>query len=469
MPNKHKEFQKNIQRWQYSWDSYTGDYLDDLQAYLPKNAQRESDKEYEQRQKTVDPVLVYATAIDSINGMVPEEETQRDMGELGDPQEAGSIAYNLMRNVNGAGLNWMPFFKQVGIKNTVFHTVWGLVDGKTEKNQQGSVKIINPTAVENWWPSTNPIEVLVREDRDTRTGVEDDFEDEKTYYVKYTLEGWIRYEKTDEGLAEVGRGAYEYYRTAKRKERILPIYRVNLPIPRPIGWLLAKKQNHIFNQKSARDWGSYILSFAILIIAAEKKEGYQAIVETLKEGSNAMWEKSDMNGKHRFIGPPSDHLAEATNILKQDFQNFAEAAFKQYGNVAKQLTATQIQQESRTGIEAFLKLLVGSIDAFENAALWRLEQVYFPDSPSKWGQAKVERSKDFKVKDVNQMADNIISNVFNNRFPLTKEVAKQKIYELWELSSVDTAEIDEGIVDTLAEQIANRETQETDIQNLFGN
>lgn len=467
MPNKHKQYKANVDNWNYSWNSYTGKYLDSLKKYLPKNKQRESDEEYKQRKKLTDPILMFATLVDSINGMIGEYET-KDWGDLGDVDDVDSTAYHLTKNINGAGLNWQPFFKQVGIKQTVFHTVWGLVDGKTEENGQASVKLLNPTAVENWWPSENPTEVLVSEDRDTRKGIEDDFDDEKDYYVKYTPEGWIRLVAGDDKLTEIDRGEYAYYATKDRKQRILPIFRVRLPLPRPVGYLLAKKQNHIFQQKSSRDWGAYILSFALLVIAAQKKEGYEKVIESLSKGSNALWQKADASNQHKYIAPPGGYLKEVSAILNDDSDAFYEAGFKQYGDAAKQLTATQIIQESRTGIEAFLKLLVSSIDQFENNALWRLEQAYFPDSPSKWGNAKVKRSRDFAPEDSDAELDRLLRLLPNNQVPLIASFVKQITLRIYDIMGIDTSEVDEGQLDTAIEQVVNRQAQSNDIQNLFG-
>ena len=78
----------------------------------------------------------------------------------------------------------------------------------------------------------------------------------------------------------------------------------------------------------------------------------------------------------------------------------------------KQTTATEIRYKSKSSIEAFLNLFVTTIEDTENTCLFLLEQVYFPDQPSRWGKARVTRSKKFQVLDPTEMLRLMLEIVF---------------------------------------------------------
>jgi len=426
-----QEQRKKNKKLDFAWQQYTGEYIEDenIQDYLNRKLQRESPKAYESRIEDSDPVLLFPTAVDGLNGILfaKDDETKREWGQLGDPEEPDSIAYSLKRNADGEGTNWNPLMKQVGIKETVLHQIWGLVegvqtDGQGNTLQEATVKIIDPQSVIDRYPkSGNPEQVLVKESRDARADIRDDSDSSQDVYVLYELDGWTRFEvqEFEGGNGEIsytekvlGAGEYEYWADNDRTKRILPIFPCELPMPRFVGYLLAKKQNHIFNKKSSRDWGVQIMSFALLKIVGTQEQ-FDAVMTALEKGANAIRQDPDVNDSHGYLSPEAGYLTEAGDILEEDKKNFYESAFKQYGDAAKQVTATEIRLESRSGIEAFLTLLVTSIDEFENDCLWRIEQVYFPDNPSAWGQAYVKRTRDFQPKDIIATLESLGSVVLN--------------------------------------------------------
>lgn len=416
--NRNPDYKANKDKWQWAWDHYTGEYVDDdkITDYLFQKMQREGNKAFISRKKDPDPILHFPTAVDSINGILSSNDLKREWGELGDPEDGGSIAHSLIRNADGNGTNWEPLFKQIGIKQTVLHTVWGLVEGVELDNEgntisEACIKVIKPQAVVDWYPRVgNPTSVMVKEQRGVRDSIKESGE-LKDVYTVYELDGWrrfiVRTEKNDGGEAvyveeELGSGEYEYYASSKKRVRVLPIFRVQLPLPRHVGYLLAKKQNHMFNFKSLRDHGAANLSLAILKIKATPEQ-YDSIINSLMNGGNTMREEPDTSGQgHQFMSPDGSYLSEAGEILQKDVEQFYYNAFKEFGDVARQATATEIIQMSATGIEAFLNLLVSSLDEFENQCFLRLLQVYLPNKPDTWGSAYVERSTDFTPKDIDE-------------------------------------------------------------------
>jgi hypothetical protein len=432
----HPEYSNNVEKWQTSIESYNGMYATDrIAQYLIKKSQREPESAFQERKKVTEPMLHYSTAIDGLNGIMfnKDGETSRDWGELGDHDDVDTIAGRLWRNADGEGMNWNSIYKQASVKLSTTHKIWGMVDGLEERvynegTQQeirekvgdATVHVLDPTAVINWFPSNGPLEeVIVKEQFDFRKSIDEFFTDEDVY-VKYTLDGWERYRVyTDDDGTErketVDSGEYSFYRTAEKREKILPIFNVEIPLPRPVGYLLAVKQKSIWNLESVRDFAVRALSFALLRITVNDDSDKEKISEALKRGANILWQYAKEGAPHDFISADSSWLSEAGNILEKKVEDFYHSAFKEYGDASRQRTATEIRLESQTGIEAFLALLVDSVDEFENQVLWRIEQIYFPDRLNVWGMATVERSRDFTPEDTDAAMDKMMSRVFGER------------------------------------------------------
>lgn len=459
----HPDYKDNNQTWTDAWRSYTGTYATKhIDEYLHRKEQRETTEAFEERKDLTDPVLHFPTAVDGLNGILfaKDSDTEREWGELGDPEEPDSIAYTLKRNADGNGTDWNPLMKQAGIRLTVMHKIWGLVEGvQTETDEQGNtvetleeakVKVLNPQSVVNWYPDTgNPRQVLVKEQADTRTGIRDtEGEHQAEVYVLYELDGWTRFKieeyedkngDTQTREIPLGEGSYEYWADTDKSMKILPIFPVEIPMPRHVGHLLAKKQEHIFNKKSRRDAGIGNLSFALLQICATHDQ-YKDALSNLEKGYNTIRLDPDARHAHQFMTPDGDYLADYADVLEKDKEDFYDAAFKQYGDAAKQVTATEIRLESRSGIEAFLTLLVSSIDEFEEACLWRLTQVYH-DNTSAWGTASVKRSRSFQPEDIQEMIKKLTERyVGDDSIPLDSETKASVIERILELDNIQADE-----------------------------
>ena len=411
--SEHNDYKENQAKWEYAWDHYTGKYAEltsdggNISQYLEQKYQREDNKAFQERLKVTDPVLHFSTVVDGVNGVMAskEEKTVRNWGALGDENgnpEDDSIAKMIYHNADLKGTNWEPLMKQVGIMLTALHDVWGLVEGVTE-TEEAHVQVINPLHVVDWYPSIGELEqVLVKEHRDNRESILDKPTEEDTYTL-FTLEGFQRLRDTEDGLEFIEEGEYTYYTDSRQKKKMLPIFRTSIPFPRHLGYLLALKENHIFNKKSVRDFALRNLSFAILNLVVDDEKQYDSITQNLKAGANVLPSYSDKGG-HSFISPDGSYVTDFESVLKKDIEDFYHNGFKKYGEAAKQVTATQVKLESHSGIEAFLSLLVSSVDEFENQCLKRLEQVYF-DSPSQWGLAYVERSRDFQPEELPSVSE----------------------------------------------------------------
>lgn len=438
LENRHPLWVKNHKKWDYAWANYTVEYANhdrldlykkgrdkvlNTDAFLHRKVQAETIEAYLERIVTSDPITLFPTAVDSLNGIIKEEETQRDFGDLGDHEEEGTIAYKLWHNADNDGTNWTPLMKQAGIKQSVLHDMWGLVDGIKERSYEregeiltevvgdASIHIIDPQSVVDWFPSSNPTQVLVKESTDMRSDIADTEADrERETYILYSLDGWNRYIDNEGSPQVIGEGTYEFYKDKERTQKTLPIFSVEIPMPRQVGYINAIKQNHIYNKKSIRDFSVRNMSFAFLQLVADEKQ-YEEMIAGLKNGFRVLRKDPDAQGEHGYKSPSSDYLTEAGEILEKDKKDFMESAFKSYGDAAKQVTATEIRQESRSGAEAFLTLLATTLDEFENHCLFLIEQIYFPNQPARWGKAQVKRNANFQPKDIEEALSKVSGSV----------------------------------------------------------
>lgn len=443
LEERHPIWKDNHKKEDFAWKNYTVEYADrsriDLYVkapnklissdeFLQRKVQAETEEAYLERIATSDPIMLFPTAVDSIVGMIDEDKTQRDFGQLGDPtdeESRDSVAHKLWNNADNEGTNWIPVLKQAGIKLTVLNRFWALVDGIKERsyvndNEQvltetigeASIHIIDPQSVVDWFPTNNPTQVLVKESTDMRSDITDEVDREKETYVLYTLDGWKRYSEVEGNYVEISSGEYEFYEDASKTKKILPIFPMELPMPRKVGYILSIKQNHIYNAKSIRDFSVRNMSFAFLQVVADPNQ-FQEVMENLKQGFRVLRKDPDAQGEHGYKSPSSDYLAEAGEILEKDKKDFMLSAFKSYGDAAKQVTATEIRQESRSGVEAFLNLLVTTLDEFENHCLFLLEQIYFPNNTANWDVSRVKRSTDFTPKDEEKSLSDVSNAVRN--------------------------------------------------------
>lgn len=444
--NRHITWKDNHHKWDFAWDHYDGSYADwtnsisKVSEYLHQKYQRENTKAYEERMKVSDVVLHFSTIVDGINGVLAtkEKDTIREWGDLGvyvdDKLTITSPAYNILHNADGNGTNLSPLMKKVGIMQTVLHSVWGYTEGITELNDHPIIQVIKPQHVVNWYPSTgNLTEVLVKEDRDVRDSIYGDYEKDAEVYTLFTLEGWRRFKVEDDAEITIDEGEYEFWDSPQKNHKILPIFRTEIPMPRQVGYLLAQKENHIYNAVSVRDFALRNLSFAILNLIVDDETQLDGISKNLELGANIIPSYSD-KGAHQFISPDSSYLGRFQDVLQSKIEEYYTNGFKKFGEAARQVTATQVRLENQSGIESFLALLVSSIDEFENQCYARIEQIYFPNEPSKWGKASVKRSRNFQAEDLEETmrkrADSV--SVMRRANVVSTEQAIRKLNPTWD-------------------------------------
>lgn len=386
----HPDYEAAQARRTVARDMYSGVVLDKLTTYLIQHSQGEFDAAYEERRKIADYTNHMAMVVDGLAGMLfaVNDQTERDFGALGDITDADTTASRLWFDADGEGGNWETIWQQLATQLIVQNEYWLLVDGITE-DREARIVLIEPERVQNWVEEDGqPVEVRVTELVDVRSDVRDK-RDPQEQHVVYTLDGWERWIKDDkEQPLLVEEGAYEFYATTARIRRTLPLVRVRLPLARHVGWLIAKKCQAIFNMESSRDFKLWASNFIRLCI--DSTADYQEILAKLREGFSVL-----KGTGHKYISPDPATVTVATEVIEKKIRDFRQMAMREYGDAARERTATEIRQEFRAGVEAFLALLKTALDEAERNVLWRLEQVYYPEQPSRWGEAFVNRTDTF--------------------------------------------------------------------------
>jgi hypothetical protein len=462
---EHEEYAERKAQWQFAWDHYTGEVLlpSRIKTYVPKKGQGESNEAYQERLDLADFELLFGTATDTLLGMLfgVEDDAARvwfteENAGLGDPTDPKTVAGRLTRDADGKGVGWIGTWKDGGRYLTVTHTCWCFVDAA---DGDARVRILPPMSVPLWFEKSGRLAaVLVKESADVRTSIEQKPGCEPRYLLIDTG-GWQRYrldEKNHTAVPLTGPGDKGTHTYVDRNDQpTLPIFRARLPLARYVGWLLAKRENAIFNRETERDNLLRVANTPKLNVFAEGDE-FTKVAQAIKDGANVLENAKDGHG-HAYAAPDSAPAAIATEVLKDKREAFTIAAFKAYGDSARaqQATATEIKQDIAAGVGAFLELLRGAVDDMENQALWLVAQAEFSMDRKRWEAPHVERSKDFAPADVNAVIDRVQARIFGGKqIPVGRTAmikAAAQVAE-WEGIDVDEPEISAAVDVLLTQQ-----------------
>lgn len=421
----HAEYRPTVLRCDYVRDHYLGSYLEPhkIGTYLIQKEQRESQAAYDERKALADPQLHFAALIESLVGMLSRNNGSelRTSGErpgpLGSSDNIASPFTELMRNADGLGSAWPSYWQRIAVNLVLYQKQWLMVDGRPlgedgAPQGHGKLRLLDYSQVVNWLEDDSGLkEVIIKKVVDARSSLSEE-RDHRTRYYHYTLEGVNEYEYNANGQT-IDRGftPYAYYSGPDQSQRVLPVYYAELPLDRHIAYNLARKHNSLFNAKSVRDFAMRNMSFSLLQLAASDNE-YEDTITALSNGTNVLQVSPDGGRDHKFISPDGGHLPEYSKALDSDVRAFYQNGFREYGDSAITKTATEIRQDARAGVEAFLTLLADALDEAENNAFMLLEQVYDTQSPASWGAARVQRDKDFTPFSTDELADKLINRYF---------------------------------------------------------
>lgn len=421
----HPEYARHVDQWTFAMEHYNGAVMDPdrVMRYLPRKQQAESIEAYRERTALADYTPHFSTVVDSLAGMLFSTETQtdRNWGALGDEDDENSVAGRLWANADGNGAAWVTVWKQSTVDLLVVHRVWVLVDADAEGVSR--IVLLPVTAVRNWRSQGGQlVEAVVAESADVRVALNSPgpaYQEYRTQYVHYTTEGWTRYAldkdqreiKLDEGAGPLFEDRYG--------NPALPLFRVDLPLRRNVGYMLAKKANALYNLESGID---HLVRSALLTVKLNvvgDNTLFEKIAAMLAEtGGNVLQNPTESAGQHHFIAPESAPAGTANAIRMRKVEEFYKVAFREYTDSAKQRTATEVRQEIAAGSGAILQLVKGTLDDAEDEAMWRLEQIEFPNNRAKWFKADVERTEDFSPADPDAVIDTMMKRYFGDRVPI---------------------------------------------------
>lgn len=408
----HPEYQDWAPLWKFTTDLYTERYIRDghIESYLVHRKAGEAAESYDERKRLADPTLEFSTIINTIAGRLVRAENkikrvwqdEEKSGGLGDPADPQSPAGKLWRNADGAGTSYRVLWRQFIPRLIYQQRPWILVDGLVESQTEGgtkvrrepSINLLHPLSVTDWDKEHESLEWVKVRHEVLRQASPRDKTETVTQWTIYTLDGWQRYEKDAKGNEMlVGEGMYEFWNRS-RTARILPIFRVDLPFDNYIAYLLARKAWVLFNLENRRD---HLLAIANTPRLIYKADGSNvAIDDQITAGQN--FHQIGPTESLDFIAPDATPAENASKRIDEKRRNLWISAYLQYGDAAVQKTATEVR-EDRAGIESFLLLLSAKADQAENDAMWRMEQIIFPNQPDLWGQYHVERHTDFMPTD----------------------------------------------------------------------
>lgn len=464
----HGTYDELVKKWEYAEEVYTGAFADEgkIKKYLRQRQQGEHDLNYMERKSEAlaDPALDYGLVIDSLNGIqfTAEPKSTRSWAEtneegqpvrttsFGDPMDDGgegeraSWAYRLKRDLDGEGTALITTLKKVGVQLKTKQWVWGVVDPAIE-NGDGEIirrpvgRFVRPESILNWRSENGRlVEVVATTTIDMRDTVAQPYEKaQKEAFIVYDLDGWTIVDEDFEELEGVGirtSAEYEFYATQSQETRILPIFRQRLPLPRRVGYLMARKGVALFNKESELDNYGRLICIPRLSLAAEHA---QENVEDLAKGSVLTHPKESENV---YLTPPAQAFSALDERLERKRQAFMVQSFREYGNTAREETATEKKQDWAGGVAAYLTLEASALQDFEQQLMWRMEQAIFADTPSAWGQYEIDRSTDFDPQDIKEQLSQLAKRMFGSRLPAPVDTKAKVLSSLYDEFGVEADE-----------------------------
>ena len=475
-----------VEAWSIAWTHYEADFRKlRTSKYLIKRVQGESQEQFDERLLTSDYLPLFGTAVDSLVGrLMAAEPIHREFSREGEKTSLGKIdaddtpAYSIWRDVDGRGTNYLMMLEDLAIRVTVFNEMWVYVRGpwkdkKSGVEHQATVTLIEPAAIVNLLEDENgnPIDVLVKGSREGRTTIEDPYGTQDVYWrftLDWTQEIVVSKDEngqpvyTDGPKVPYGDSGFSFYKSKRKQQKILPIFKVQLPLRRMVGYILAEKNGVLYNQESERDNILRIACTPMFVFVGSDAQ-FDKAGEDRKKGNNALQLDPQAARQHYFAAPPEGPADLRTKVLRDKIADFFVSAFRFYEDSirGKQKTATEVGQDASSGEGSFLNTLAATMDEAEAGIMLRLEQAYYPSNVNAWGQFHVERPRKFDSISPREEADKLADMIFG-KYPIPvgktgrvnaiKQIAQGRRFQI-DINEVE-AEIEERMARELAEKAA---------------
>jgi len=452
----HPLYTKRLPEWRYTEGAYAADYLtvpsvaggtaktagtvasvDIARAaqYIPRVPLGEAIERYRHMLATIDPDGLFPYALGSLAGQIAAVEPDAARawapeggdGPLGDPEQEGSPAHRLLRDADGQGTDWGALWIASATDLLLYQRLWFAVkgldkvevptigDGTETVERASCVYKLTPMEVPYW----KEVNGLLVEAHVARTRQEGDTEIQVRHV--YKLGGWEKWEKGDGDAAMVDSGTYAYFSDADGNTPCLPIFPVDLNLRYYVAYVLARKAMAALGMEARGDVATLTSTVARLIHKSDAPETasnagtggtVHRFVQQVVDGSSL--HVIGTNEDVAYVAPDMSAAREARDRGKGKRERFLMEAYQAFGDQARQLTATQVRAEQRSGTGAILALVSDRMDEAENRTLRLLSQAEAPDRSDAWGAASVTRSKEFVAVDEAERATALAGDVFGS-------------------------------------------------------
>lgn len=385
-------------------------------TYLIRRSQGESASAFRERVRITRFPAAMSALIDAyVGGIAAVEGAGKwDLNEgepLGAHDDTASLMYKMWRDIDGTGRNWLGALNMAKSK-LIVDDLYVSFTHMPEDGSHPLTEWIDPDRIMDWHiEDGRPTWVLVREDVWERP---DKHSEGKLveYFTEYDEDGWTRYRVNDDGdgdrsLETVASEMWKvpFYTDETKKKKRLPFtwVRMSDAIGRYVGYQMGMDHNALYNILSDARWNFRVINHPRLTIDADNEQ-FQKNVEGINAGANAIQGTAD------YIAPPSENGVAAYKTFASEMQQFFITNHQRMNTPNIERSATEVLYNQAEGRTAFLSLLCSVIDEIDNDWRFLSSQIVAPGNPDLWNNSTVERSRDFKPVDLENLVQKEVNN-----------------------------------------------------------
>lgn len=422
----HPEYLSRREAWWWALSHYEATVLEpgSREAFLVRKLSAETIDAFSERAALADYTPHFSLCVDSLAGMLfqAEDQANRYYGDdknpgLGSPDDDASAFYPVYHNADGMGAAWPTIWKKFTLSLILTRRAWCVVTPNA--TGQPRIRLWPVTAVDNWLHDGDRlVEVKIKHVVDTRTSIKQQASGGERWTV-YDREGWQTWRKDEKGkeVADGDKHVYTIPLVDPDGEPALPIFMISMPIDREVGYMAARKANAIFNKESELDHLLRTAHFPYLVIPGTD-EFFDKVIAGMAQGLRALQSDPDATRDPSFIAPSHEGAKTQDERLRRKVEEFYITFFRQYGDAAREKTATEIKQDVSAGVGAYLELLKSAVDDGENQALWRVAQYLLPGKTEQWFNNRVNRSSEFGPIDIPSLVTALSKRYFGEANPV---------------------------------------------------
>jgi len=384
-------------------------------SYLIRRSQGESASAFAERARITRFPSHMAALVDAYSGGIAAVENGkwnlREEGPLGASDDEGSLMYRMWRDIDGTGLNWLGALNKAKtnvIVDNKFFSFTYLPEGAANP----LTEIIDPNRIVDWhMVNGRPTWLLVAEDVLERPDMHEPAEVVR-YYTEYDVDGWTKWRisENDGGddtleVVDADTWKHKFYTDDTRTVERLPFTYLKFSdrMTREVGYQMAEDHNALYNILSDARWNFRVINHPRLVGDVEDSV-FNKGVAGINAGANGL------QGDWSYISPDSSNASEAYRTYEAEVKQFYITNHQRMNAPNIERSATEVLFNQAEGRTAFLSLMASAIDEIDND--WRFlgSQIMSPQDESVWHSSTVERSRDFKPVDI----ENLIQKQVNN-------------------------------------------------------